>query len=68
MSIRNGYTEEFEQWKVLNPPVERELRAAAALQYGVAEEDVTPAQMDFIQRRRFFNDNAFWASTWESVK
>jgi len=29
---------------------------------------VTPAQMDFIQRRRFFNDTAFWASIWESVK
>ena len=68
MSIRDGYKEEFGAWKQLNPLVERELKAAAALQYGVAEEDVTAEQMDFIQRRRFFNDNAFWASNWESVK
>lgn len=55
-----GYSEQFDQWKRANPTVERELRAAAALQFGVPEEYVTQTQMEFVQRRRFFNDTDFW--------
>lgn len=56
------YNTEFQAWLQQTKLTEADLRAKAAVQYGVAEADVTAEQVKFIQSREFFNDAKFWVT------